>query len=77
MLVFDREAAYGTRLNIPAGTAVRFEPGEDKQVSLTTLAGNRTMYGCNGLVQGPLDDPDVRRTALKRASERGFGDTEE
>jgi urease beta subunit len=76
-LVFDREAAYGMRLNIPAGTAVRFEPGEDKQVNLTTLAGTRTMFGCNGLVQGPLDDPNVKRAALERVAERGFGDTKE
>lgn len=54
-LVFDRQAAYGMRLNIPAGTAVRFEPGDSKEVMLTTFAGERVVYGMNGLVQGALD----------------------
>ncbi len=54
-LHFDRSAAYGMRLNIPAGLAVRFEPGEEKEVSLTALAGNRIAMGHNGLVQGALD----------------------
>jgi len=54
-LHFDRQAAYGMRLNIPAGLAVRFEPGEEKEVTLTTLAGERIAMGHNGLVQGALD----------------------
>jgi urease subunit beta len=53
-LDFDRNAAYGMRLNIAAGTAVRFEPGDTKQVELTALAGTRTVYGINGLVNGRL-----------------------
>ncbi len=53
-LEFDRQAAYGTRLNIPAGTAVRFEPGEEKEVSLVAFGGARSVYGHNGLVNGPL-----------------------
>jgi urease subunit beta len=53
-LDFDRQAAYGTRLNIPAGTAVRFEPGDTKDVELVALAGTRTVYGINGLVNGKL-----------------------
>lgn len=65
-LHFDRSAAYGMRLNIPAGTAVRFEPGDDKEVSLVALAGARVMYGGNGLVNGRLDDPAVRDAALNR-----------
>ena len=65
-LHFDRAAAYGMRLNIPAGPAVRFEPGDDKEVSLVPLAGARIMYGGNGLVNGSLDDPAVREDALKR-----------
>ena len=63
-LYFDRAAAYGMRLNIPAGTAVRFEPGDDKEVSLVALAGARVMYGGNGLVNGSLDDPAVREETL-------------
>ena len=68
-LRFDREAAYGMRLNIAAGTAVRFEPGEEKDVELTSLAGKRRMFGHNGLVNGALDDPAVRQAALERVKE--------
>ncbi len=53
-LEFERKAAYGLRLNIPAGTAVRFEPGEEKEVSLVPFGGSRSIYGHNGLVNGPL-----------------------
>ena len=53
-LIFEREAAYGMRLNIPAGTAVRFEPGEEKEVLLVALGGARVVYGHNGKVNGPL-----------------------
>ena len=51
---FDREAAYGMRLNIMAGTAVRFEPGQERTVELVELAGNRTVYGFNQKVMGKL-----------------------
>jgi len=54
-LRFDREAAYGMRLNIPAGTAVRFEPGDEKEVELVALAGQRRVYGLNNQVNGKLD----------------------
>jgi urease subunit beta len=54
-LIFDRQAAYGMRLNIPSGTAVRFEPGDEKEVTLTPFAGERQVYGANGLVHGALD----------------------
>ena len=53
-LDFNRDAAYGMRLNIPAGTAVRFEPGDTKEVELVALGGTRTVYGINGLVNGKL-----------------------
>ena len=53
-LNFDRNAAYGMRLDIPAGTAIRFEPGEEKEVPLVALAGARAVYGHNGLVNGAL-----------------------
>jgi len=53
-LDFARQAAYGMRLNIPAGTAVRFEPGDTREVELVALAGSRTVYGINGLVNGKL-----------------------
>jgi len=54
-LRFDRDAAYGMRLNIAAGTASRFEPGEEKQVTLVALAGARIVHGHNGCVNGALD----------------------
>ncbi|RFU46051.1 urease subunit beta [Paraburkholderia sp. DHOC27] len=53
-LSFDREAARGFRLNIAAGTAVRFEPGQERTVELVALAGSRVVYGFNGKVMGPL-----------------------
>ena len=54
-LRFDRAAARGFRLNIAAGTAVRFEPGQEREVELVALAGDRIVYGFNGKVMGPLD----------------------
>jgi urease beta subunit len=56
-LAFDRQASYGMRLNIAAGTAVRFEPGDTKEVELVALGGTRTVYGINGLVNGKLKQP--------------------
>ncbi|SRR5690349_8041727 len=53
-LSFERERARGFRLNIAAGTAVRFEPGQERTVELVALAGDRTVYGFNGKVMGPL-----------------------
>jgi len=53
-LRFDRKAAKGMRLNVPAGTAVRFEPGDTKEVTLVALAGTREVYGLNGLTQGKV-----------------------
>jgi urease beta subunit len=64
-LTFDRAAAYGMRLNIAAGTAVRFEPGEQKEVLLVAFGGLRIVYGHNGRVNGALDDPAVRERALQ------------
>lgn len=54
-LHFDREAALGQRLDIPAGTAIRFEPGDSREVRLVPYAGQRRVFGFNGLVNGPLD----------------------
>ncbi len=56
-LDFERPCAYGMRLDIAAGTAVRFEPGEEKEVTLVTLGGCRRMFGHNGRVNGPLTEP--------------------
>jgi len=64
-LRFERSRAYGFRLNIPAGTSVRFEPGEQRSVQLVTLGGRRIVHGLNGLVNGALDDPAIRARALE------------
>jgi urease beta subunit len=64
-LAFDRAAAYGMRLNIAAGTAVRFEPGDTREVELVALGGTRHVFGLNQLVEGPLDDENVRAAALE------------
>ena len=70
-LRFDRTAAYGMRLDIPAGTAVRFEPGETKTVTLVVIAGTREVRGGNALASGPVTDA-TRATVVQRATERGF-----
>jgi len=63
-LVFDRAQAFGMRLSVPAGTAVRFEPGDEKRVTLVELGGAALVYGLNGLTQG-----GDRVMALERLSE--------
>ncbi|MEB3269019.1 MAG: urease subunit beta [Leptolyngbya sp.] len=54
-LSFDRDQARGMRLDIPAGTAVRFEPGDEREVTLVPFVGSRQVYGLNALINGPLD----------------------
>ena len=76
-LDFDRETAYGMRLDIPAGTAIRFEPGCEEDVDLVAYAGNRIMKGMGGLVEGDLDDEAVKERALERAAEAGYLGVEE
>ena len=63
-LAFDRASAYGMRLNIPAGTAVRFEPGDTREVELVAIGGDRVVIGLSGLTQGRLDDARVKSGAL-------------
>ena len=76
-LAFDRPAAYGMRLNIASGTAVRFEPGEEKEVELTDFAGARVIHGFQGLVEGALDDTATRAAAITRGRKLGFLSREE
>lgn len=71
-LDFDRETAYGTSLDIPAGTAIRFEPGAERDVDLVAIGGRRIVHGMGGLVDGELDDEEVRERALERAVEMGY-----
>lgn len=71
-LAFDRTSSYGMRLNIPAGTAVRFEPGEAKEVELVEFGGRRIVHGFSGLVAGSLDAPGAREKAVEIARKAGF-----
>ncbi|AKQ69244.1 Urease beta subunit [Myxococcus hansupus] len=75
-LVFDRARAYGRRLNIPAGTAVRFEPGEQKTVQLVAIAGDAVVRGGNALGSGKVT-PEGRERALEAVRAQGFGHEEE
>jgi urease subunit beta len=69
-LQFEREAARGMRLDIPAGTAVRFEPGDEKQITLVPYKGTREVYGFNAKIEGPLEDKgkgsSKRKTSRKK-----------
>jgi len=69
---FDRAAAFGRRLDIPAGTAVRFEPGISKDVTLVSFGGDQHLSGLNNLTNGVATDPAVRDAAIAAAKARGF-----
>ena len=68
-LKFERDKAFGMRLNIPSGVAVRFEPGDNKTVTLTTFVGTRTVFGLNNLTNGSLDEPEVKSAAIQKQGE--------
>lgn len=72
---FDRAAAYGMRLNIAAGTAVRFEPGEEKKVSLVAFGGDKKIVGFNSLVNGSTADDAGKDTAVEKANSGNFKNT--
>src|SRR5580765_2808697 len=63
---FDRSSAYGMRLNIPAGTAVRFEPGEEKEVQLVAIGGNKMVHGFNMLANGAITETN-KQAAIDKA----------
>jgi urease subunit beta len=71
-MAFDRAAAFGMRLNVPSGNAVRFEPGEVKVVELVELGGAKRVIGINNLAQGITTDPAVKQTALEKAQQQQF-----
>jgi urease beta subunit len=71
-LAFDRARAFGLHLDIPSGTAARFEPGEDKRVILTEYAGKQAVYGFNGLTDGSVRSSEVKALAIQRAQAQGF-----
>lgn len=69
---FDREKAFGMRLNIASGTAVRFEPGEEKEVELVRFGGERRIVGINNLVNGSTDAAGVKQSALDKLPSLNF-----
>ena len=76
-LQFDRAQAYGFRLDIPAGTAIRFEPGDTKTVSLVAIGGTRHIQGLNSLVNQALDAPNAKEMAMERVKRLGYSTIEE
>ena len=71
-LKFDREKAFGMRLNIPSGTSARFEPGDERQVILVEMAGKKIVRGLNNLTNGDLTSPEVRKKAMTQARAQQF-----
>lgn len=71
LLEFNREKAYGYRLNIPSGTSVRFEPGEEKEVQLVELGGKRIVYGLNDLTCGNLEEIGLKK-AMENAKSKSL-----
>src|SRR5271169_4003664 len=74
-LEFDRAAAFGLHLNIPSSTAMRFEPGDEREVQLVPYGGKRAVYGFNNLVDGPTAGKDataLKAKAVALAAQRGF-----
>lgn len=74
-LRFDRAAAYGRRLDVPAGSTIAFPPGVPTEVALVPIGGDRVVIGFAGLVDGPLDAPGAREAAVARARACGFADS--
>lgn len=70
-LSFDREKAYGFHLDIPSGTSVRFEPGEEKEVTLTAMGGTKRVFGLNDLTCAQATDV-TKQASLNKAKEKGF-----
>ena len=71
-LDFPREKAFGYRLNVPAGTSVRFEPGDSKEVEICELVGKRVCFGFNGLTMGSMNTRTVKNSAIEKARRLGF-----
>ena len=70
-LSFDRETAYGYHLDIPSGTSVRFEPGEEKEVQLTQMGGRKRVFGLNDLTRARSEE-DTKKASMEKASLKGF-----
>ncbi len=69
---FDREKAFGMRLNIAAGTAVRFEPGEEKEVELVSFGGGQRIFGFNNLVDGSIQGNESKEAAINKMTSANF-----
>ena len=69
---FDREKAFGMRLNIPAATAVRFEPGEEKEIELVEFGGHKKIFGFNNLVNGYTGSEEIKQSALAKLQKENF-----
>ena len=69
---FDREKAFGMRLNIPSGTAVRFEPGEEKEVELVSFGGNKKVFGFSNLTNGDVTSEENKTAAMQKANAQNF-----
>lgn len=70
-LSFDRETAYGYHLDIPSGTSVRFEPGEEKEVQLTQMGGRKRVFGLNDLTRARAEE-DMKKASMEKAALKGF-----
>jgi urease subunit beta len=71
-LDFPREKSFGYRLNIPAGTSIRFEPGDSKDVELCELGGKRVCFGFNALTMGSLNSQVIKNSAVEKAKRLGY-----
>lgn len=71
LLKFNRKSAFGMRLNIPSGTSIRFEPGEEKEIDLVELGGNKIVFGLNGLTESQANYNSIRKS-LETARLKGF-----
>jgi urease subunit beta len=71
-LDFPREKSFGYRLNIPAGTSIRFEPGDSKDVELCELGGKRVCFGFNALTMGSLNSQVIKNSAIEKAKRLGY-----
>jgi urease subunit beta len=75
-LEFDRSASFGLHLNIPSSTALRFEPGDEREVQLVPYAGRRAVFGFNNLVDGPTEGASsIKAKAVSTAAQKGFRST--
>jgi urease subunit beta len=73
-LTFDRKKSFGMRLDIPSGAAVRFEPGEEKEVKLVSLGGKKSVYGLNALTNGSVSSEKIFKKALLKMKTKGFNE---